>query len=163
MRGSSAGEQTLAELGFEQNMSEFFLTLYPRGTDKLGATVMGLGPQQKEPVPAKAKKEMGCKVRGIEQGAAYRAGKRGSWRGSPRSFCLILSIFLPSYMGVYEVVGTSRPSPEIHFRQVNLCLRKFLCWTSADGVKGGGKGGVTNIIQEDKLLPLADHTQVLHH
>lgn len=100
---------------------------------------------------------MGCKVRGIEQGAAFRAGKRGSWRGSPRSFCLILSVFLPSYMGVYEIVGTSRPSTEIHFHQVNLCLRKFLCWTSADGVKGGDRDGVTNIIQEGKLLPLAEN------
>ena len=68
--------------------------------------------------------------------------------GLSGSFCLILSPSLPSSTSVYEVVGTSSLSSEIHFSQPNLCLGKFLCLISADGLmEGGGSETATSRIQ----------------
>lgn len=91
-RGNS-GEGTLAEPGFEQNMSEFFLTLSPMGTDKLGPTVMGLGPQQERTRSRQSQEGKWVQsARGSARGLLSEFG-RGSHVGARLEASVLFSAF----------------------------------------------------------------------
>lgn len=78
----SWAEGTRAELGFEQNVSEFIIILSLRGTEQLEAKSDGIGDSTgRGPILPRSKRRWGAKYEGLRKEALFRAGKRGSWRG----------------------------------------------------------------------------------
>lgn len=76
------GKETLAELGFEQNVSEFIIILSLRRTEKLEAKCNGIGDSTRRGhVLPRSKRRWGAKYEGVSKEALFRAGKRGSWWG----------------------------------------------------------------------------------